>query len=308
MIKVGSKVRCTISASQLSKEIGIVKEIEDNIALVYYPDLDERDLIDDVTFLHNNNGKYKEEKYIWLDIKMIKEIEEDIMFKVGDKVRYVGDKYMLLKDATGIITSIHTNGKNADVYYPDLEECQKVCDYISLHSCGGEYSEKKYLYVDLKSLEIVEEANADNIFKVGDKVQIIKNTSCHGFSVGQIVTINEEYGGKDEIYRCVDDLGNFWYVKKKEVCAVKEFHSSHYEGKIEPIEFIMANKMSFNRGNIIKYATRACKKSGQEKLDIHKIIDYAMLMAFEEGVDIDKDDIIKLVNYRFDWKKKRGDK
>lgn len=243
MIKVGSKVRCTISASQLSEEIGVVKEIEDDIALVYYPDLDERDLIDDVTFLHNNNGKCKEEKYIWLDIKMIKEIEEDTMFKVGDKVRYVGDKYMHLKDATGIITSIHANGKNADVYYPDLDECQKVCDYISLHNCGGEYSEKKYLYVDLKSLEITE-----------------------------------------------------------------EFHSSHYEGKIEPIEFIMANKMSFNRGNIIKYATRACKKSGQEKLDIHKIIDYAMLMAFEEGVDIDKDDIIKLVNYRFDWKKIRGDK
>lgn len=243
MIKVGSKVRCTISASQLSAEIGIVKEIEDDIALVYYPDLDERDLIDDVVFLHNNNGKYKEEIYIWLDIKTLKEIGEDIMFKVGDKVRYVGDEYVLLKDATGVIASMHPNGKNADVYYPDLYEGQKVCDNISLHSCDGEYSEKKYLYVDLKSLEIVE-----------------------------------------------------------------EFHSSHYEGKIEPIEFIMANNMSFNRGNIIKYATRACKKSGQEKLDIHKIIDYAMLMAFEEGVDINKDDIIKLVNYRFDWKKNRGDK
>lgn len=224
MIKIGSKVRCTISASQLSAEVGIVKEIEDDIALVYYPDLDERDLIDDVAFLHNNNGKYKEEKYIWVDIKMIKEIEEDIMFKVGDKV------------------------------------------------------------------------------------QIVKNTSCHGFKVGQIVTIDDKYDNKDGTYGCIDDLNDFWYVTKEEICAVEEFHSSHYEGKIEPIEFIMANKMSFNRGNIIKYATRACKKSGQEKLDIHKIIDYAMLMAFEEGVDIDKDDIIKLVNYRFDWKKNRGDK
>lgn len=224
MIKVGSKVRCTISASQLSAEIGIVKEIEDNIALVYYPDLDERDLIDDVTFLHNNNGKYKEEKYIWLDIKMIKEIGDDIMFKVGDKV------------------------------------------------------------------------------------QIIKNTSCHGFSIGEIVTIDKEYDEEDGSYGCIDNLDDFWHVSKEDMCAVKEFHSSHYEGKIEPIEFIMANNMSFNRGNIIKYATRACKKSGQEKLDIHKIIDYAMLMAFEEGVDIDKDDIIKLVNYRFDWKKIRGDK
>lgn len=224
MIKVGSKVRCTIGASQLSAEIGIVEEIEDNIALVYYPDLDEGDLIDNVTFLHNNNGKYKEEKYIWLDIKMIKEIGEDIMLKVGDKV------------------------------------------------------------------------------------QIIKNTSCHGFSIGEIVTIDKEYDEEDGSYGCIDNLDDFWYVSKEDMCAVKEFHSSHYEGKIEPIEFIMANKMSFNRGNIIKYATRACKKSGQEKLDIHKIIDYAMLMAFEEGVDIDKDDIIKLVSYRFDWKKNRGDK
>ena len=240
MIKVGSKVRCTISASQLSAEVGIVKEIEDDIALVYYPDLDERDLIDDVTFLHNNNGKYKEEKYIWLDIKMIKEIGEDIMFKVGDKVRYIGNKYIMVKDKIGIIKDV---GEKSTVYFPDLEEEQYAGDGISLHNCGGEYSEKKYLYLYTCNLELVD-----------------------------------------------------------------EFHSRHYNATIEPIEYIMSNKLSFNRGNIIKYATRACKKSGQEKLDIHKIIDYAMLMAFEEGVDIDKDDIIKLVNYRFDWKKNRGDK
>lgn len=166
MIEIGSKVRYTNALSQLSREIGTVKEIEEgDVVLIYYPDLENGELIDNVTFLHNNNRKYNEEKYIWLDIKLLEEVKEDNMF-----------------------------------------------------------------------------------------------------------------------------------------------HSSHYEGAIEPIEFIMSNKLSFNRGNIIKYATRACKKSGQEKLDIHKIIDYAMLMAFEEGVDIDKDDIIKLVNYRFDWKKNRGNK
>lgn len=305
MIKVGSKVRCTISASQLSAEVGIVEEIEDDIALVYYPDLDERDLIDDVVFLHNNNGKYKEEIYIWLDIKTLKEIGEDIMFKVGDKVRYIGNKYIMVKDKIGIIKDV---GEKSTVYFPDLEEEQYAGDGTSLHNCGGEYSEKKYLYLYTCNLELVEKANEDNVFKVGDKVQIIKNTSCHGFSIGEIVTIDKEYDEEDGSYGCIDNLDDFWYVSKEDMCAVKEFHSSHYEGKIEPIEFIMANKMSFNRGNIIKYATRACKKSGQEKLDIHKIIDYAMLMAFEEGVDIDKDDIIKLVNYRFDWKKNRGDK
>ena len=166
MIKVESKVRYTNALSQLSREIGIVKEIEkSDVVLVYYPDLEDGELIDNVAFLHNNNGKYKEEKYIWLDIKLLEEIKEDNMF-----------------------------------------------------------------------------------------------------------------------------------------------HSSHYEGVIEPIQFIMANKMSFNRGNIIKYATRAGKKSGQEKLDIHKIIDYAMLMAIEEGVDINEDELIDLIKYRMKWKKERGGK
>lgn len=166
MIEIGSMVRYTNALSQLSREIGIVKEIEEgDVVLIYYPDLENGELIDNVAFLHSNNRKYNEEKYIWLDIKLLEEVKEDNMF-----------------------------------------------------------------------------------------------------------------------------------------------HSSHYEGKIEPIQFIMANKMTFNRGNIIKYATRACKKSGQEKLDIHKIIDYAMLMAIEENIELDRDELVKLIDYRMNWKKERGDK
>lgn len=165
MIKIGSKVRYTNALSQLSREIGTVKEIEEgDVVLIYYPDLENGELIDNVAFLHNNNRKYNEEKYIWLDIKLLEEVKEDNMF-----------------------------------------------------------------------------------------------------------------------------------------------HSSHYEGAIEPIQFIMANKMTFNRGNIIKYATRAGKKSGQEKLDIHKIIDYAMLMAIEENIELDRDELVKLIDYRMNWKKERGD-
>lgn len=165
MIKIGSKVRYTNALSQLSREIGTVKEIEEgDVVLIYYPDLENGELIDNVAFLHNNNRKYNEEKYIWLDIKLLEEVKEDNMF-----------------------------------------------------------------------------------------------------------------------------------------------HSSHYEGAIEPIQFIMANKMTFNRGNIIKYATRLGFKSGQEKLDIHKIIDYAMLMAIEENIELDRDELVKLIDYRMNWKKERGD-
>lgn len=58
---------------------------------------------------------------------------------------------------------------------------------------------------------------------------------------------------------------------------------SHYTlGKIQPIEYIMANSMEFWRGNIIKYATRAGYKGYQnmtkqeaEILDLKKVIQYA---------------------------------
>lgn len=159
MIKIGSKVRYTNALSQLSREIGTVKEIEEgDVVLIYYPDLENGELIDNVAFLHNNNRKYNEEKYIWLDIKLLEEVKEDNMF-----------------------------------------------------------------------------------------------------------------------------------------------HSSHYEGAIEPIQFIMANKMTFNRGNIIKYATRLGFKSGQEILDCKKIIDYALLLAHENRLKIEEEDILELVRYRFKW-------
>lgn len=75
----------------------------------------------------------------------------------------------------------------------------------------------------------------------------------------------------------------------------------HYSGGIEPIKFIIENKYSFNRGNIVKYAHRVGNKKGQEVQDIMKIIDYALLLAYEEYIDVNRDDIIKLINYRFDW-------
>jgi len=60
----------------------------------------------------------------------------------------------------------------------------------------------------------------------------------------------------------------------------KPKHYTKFE--IEPIEFIMKNKIEFWRGNIIKYAARAgAKKYDQmtekqsEITDLHKVIRYA---------------------------------
>ena len=53
--------------------------------------------------------------------------------------------------------------------------------------------------------------------------------------------------------------------------------TQHYKNfKIQPIEFITANKLSFIQGNVIKYICRYDKKNGKE--DIDKAIHYCELL------------------------------
>jgi hypothetical protein len=53
--------------------------------------------------------------------------------------------------------------------------------------------------------------------------------------------------------------------------------TQHYKAfKIQPIEFITANKLSFIQGNVIKYICRYDKKNGKE--DIDKAIHYCELL------------------------------
>ena len=57
----------------------------------------------------------------------------------------------------------------------------------------------------------------------------------------------------------------------------KQVGGSHYKDfKIQPIEFITANKLSFIQGNVIKYICRYNKKNGKE--DIDKAIHYCELL------------------------------
>ena len=53
--------------------------------------------------------------------------------------------------------------------------------------------------------------------------------------------------------------------------------TQHYKDfKIQPIEFITANKLSFIQASIIKYICRYDKKNGKE--DIDKVIHYCELL------------------------------
>ena len=57
----------------------------------------------------------------------------------------------------------------------------------------------------------------------------------------------------------------------------RQIGGKHYKDfKIQPIEFITKNKLSFIQGNIIKYVCRFDKKSGNE--DIDKAIHYCELL------------------------------
>ena len=57
----------------------------------------------------------------------------------------------------------------------------------------------------------------------------------------------------------------------------KHIGGKHYKDfKIQPIEFITKNKLSFIQGNIIKYVCRYDKKNGNQ--DIDKAIHYCELL------------------------------
>ena len=58
---------------------------------------------------------------------------------------------------------------------------------------------------------------------------------------------------------------------------------NHYSNKkIQPIDYILENKLSFLEGNALKYITRHRDKNGAE--DIHKAIHYLrFILAYEYG-------------------------
>ena len=65
--------------------------------------------------------------------------------------------------------------------------------------------------------------------------------------------------------------------RSTERATKRQIGGKHYKRfKIQPIEFITKNKLSFIQGNIIKYVCRFDKKNGNE--DIDKAIHYCELL------------------------------
>ena len=72
-------------------------------------------------------------------------------------------------------------------------------------------------------------------------------------------------------------------LKKQALKAtLKQVGGSHYKDcKIQPVEYIVGNDLTFLEGNITKYVTRHRRK-GEGRKDIEKVIHYAeMILEME---------------------------
>jgi len=86
-------------------------------------------------------------------------------------------------------------------------------------------------------------------------------------------------GMMDEaIKETVKDKKDFTKTNLKEVAIRnKQVGGSHYKNfKIQPIDYIEANDLTYSEGNVIKYVTRSRRKGGAK--DIHKAIHYCEMI------------------------------
>lgn len=82
----------------------------------------------------------------------------------------------------------------------------------------------------------------------------------------------------------------------------KEFNAHYKKCGIEPVEYIHANGLDFNEGNIVKYISRHRNKNGAE--DIKKIKDYCdIILELDYGITRTIEDDIKDLEVRL---KKEG--
>ena len=86
-----------------------------------------------------------------------------------------------------------------------------------------------------------------------------------------------------EEHLCPFEIHEIHYSTNIDSALDKQEGGSHYKDMaIQPIEFIMANKLGFLEGNVLKYISRHRTKNGAQ--DIEKAIHYCeLLLEFEYG-------------------------
>lgn len=156
-------------------------------------------------------------------------------------------------------------------------------------------------------------------FKAGDKVERISEYLDYGMKVGTLWVVQGYQGSwlnlegvldKDGDYCCWDESNFKLYCGKGIQEGVKEDSNKlysplnvqqsgeHYKKQgIQPIEYGLANNLSFPQTNIVKYVTRHEDKNGIDDLakSIHYHFFEALRVYGEEGSDELRNKVLKLL-------------
>lgn len=82
-------------------------------------------------------------------------------------------------------------------------------------------------------------------------------------------------------YPYIAKSGSIRFNPSKE--AAKQVGGSHYQLPIQPIDYILKNKLGYCEANVIKYVTRHANKNGAE--DIRKAIHYLEMILENDYAD-----------------------
>jgi hypothetical protein len=191
-------------------------------------------------------------------------------FKVGDsvvctKATIVHEEFL---NEVGVVSYAWVSPNEADFLYDVSysEHTQTCYEKLDCMISEQEYKESK-------------DTKVTHTFKVGDKVKIVGTTSCHGYAIGEAVTLKSSDG--DDWW----DAGE-WYVRECDIEPVvsttynpvsKPSHYNQGEG-IECIEYIKQvlgpeGFIAYCRGNLMKYNHRAMYK-GSTVQDLEKALQY----------------------------------
>lgn len=220
-------------------------------------------------------------------------------FKIGDKVKLLTKFY----EDQDYCSSV-PEGSIVEV----VSKCRTEGQWIDQTSVELAYFYHPYNHEG--EFELVKEKKEQlkvPKFCIGDRVISVKNTPAvpEGF-IGTVVGIKElEYPidvrsdsglvrpfNEDELeslsvgYDKREDgfVPKFTFEGKLVSALDKQVSGNHYKDcKIQPIEYIQANGLSYLEGNVIKYTTRHSKKSGRK--DIEKAIHYLELILEMEYKD-----------------------
>ena len=163
-----------------------------------------------------------------------------------------------------------------------------------------------------------------NKFKVGDEVEIVSlNNTMRRFGgedfilpIGSISVVNDVYEGEDEL--TLEDNFSYDPDDLKLIKSVAEINTSqndsikktlysplvaqqagdHYKKRgIQPIEYGLANNLSFPQVNVVKYITRHEDKNGLDDLakSIHYHFFEALRVYGEEGTHELRNKVLSLL-------------